>query len=277
MHTIWILLGVLIVAVAPAAAEPLPPVNVVVDKMKEAFEPLRPSVRTMTLKTSDMGETEKFVVGQIRKQLPAGRYMATVVLSPVDVRGSAFLVTEFKDPKRPREVWIWLPVIRRLKKLFPIDAYNHFLGTDFTYADLGFMRQHKNYQLLGVEEHAGVKAYKINEKFPPSSYYYSHVVMWVAQQTMLPLERDYYEPGGTHWKTEVFDSVATIDGVPTVMHAKMTDLMDNTSTGLTITQIKYDVPISDALLDPQRLPSLPDDPIWQTVGVHREGQAAGPE
>lgn len=266
MHRLLTLIGALIVTVTPVAAQPPSSADAVIAQMKAAFEPVRPSVRTMVITVSDMGEKVKFVVGQARKQLADGKYMATALLQPADLRGSAFLVSEFKDPKKPRVVWIWLPVIRRLKRVLPVEAYNHFLGTDFTYADLGFVRQHKDYKLLGTEQHAGAKAYKIDEKLPPDQYYYSHMVLWIAQSNMLPLQRDYYEPGGTLWKTEVFDSVTTVDGAPTVLHVKMTDLLGNTSTDLNVTQIKYDVQVPDSLFDPQNLSKLADDPLWQAGG-----------
>ena len=41
----------------------------------------------------------------------------------------------------------------------PVDIYQRFLGTDFTYADLGFVRLHEMYKLLGEEELNGVQAY----------------------------------------------------------------------------------------------------------------------
>jgi hypothetical protein len=268
MHRALPLLGTLalMVVAAPLAAEPPPPVNVIVAKMKEAFEPTRPSVRTMSIRVGDMGENEGFTVTEARKQLPDGKYMAIVLQAPADLRGTALLVPEFKDPKKPRTVWSYIPVLRRVRKLLPVDAYNHFLGTDFTYADLGFMRRDVTYRLLGVEQHAGVQAYKLDERFPQNSYYYSHIIVWVAQSSMLPLQRDYYEAGGALWKTEVFDSVTVIDGVPTVMHAKMTDLFENTSTDLKVTQIKYDVPIPDSVFDWRRLSQLADDPLWRASG-----------
>ena len=58
-----------------------------------------------------------------------------------------------------------------------------------------------------------------------------------------------------------------IDSVPTIMHVKMTDLLQNTSSEINVTQIKYDVEVPDALFDPTRLPKLVDDSVWPKVGA----------
>ncbi len=263
MRQVFALVVGLMVAASPAVAQPPSNVKAIVQKMKEAFEPVRPSVRTLTFTVSELGESQKFVAGQARKQLQDGKRMATVLLQPADLRGTAFLVSEPKDPTKPTAVWIYVPAIRRVRKVLPIDAYEHFLGTDFTYADLGFVRQHTNYRLLATEQHAGTKAYKVEEKLPADQYYYSRIVMWIAQNTMLPLERDYYDPTGMLWKREVFDSVTTIDDAPTVLHVQMTDLEVNSSTNMNVSQVQYDVQVPDALFEPQHLPQLADDPVWQ--------------
>jgi len=267
MRKVRILLGALIIAVLPAAGQALPPVGDVLRKMKEAFEPARPSLRTLAITVHNMGEDTKLIVQQARKQTADGKRMVMVLAEPEGLRGSADLIAEAKQAMQPPVMWIYEPFIRRVRKLITIDGYEHFLGTDFTYADLGFVRLHKNHRLIGVEQKDGTTAYKVEEKLPAGQIYYSRVVMWVAQSTMLPLERDYYDPAGDFWKKEVFDSVSTVDGVPTVLHVQMADLLSKTSTDLNVTQIKYDVAIPDTLFDPDHLPKLLDDPVWQAGGA----------
>ena len=269
MKRVLTLIGALMVVASPMAAQSPTNVKAVVQKMKDAFEPTRPSTRTLVITVSDLGDTKKFIAGQARKQLPDGKRMTTVLLQPADVRGMAFLVSEPKDAKKPTMMWIYVPFIRRVRQVLGIDAYEHFLGTDFSYADLGFVRQDLSYQLLGSEQHAGVKADKINEKFPPNQYYYSHLVMWVAQSNMLPLQRNYYDPAGALWKTELFDSVSVIDGSPTVLHVQMKDVQANTSTDLNVSKVQYDVALPDSLFDPTYLPKLADDPVWQSGGANQ--------
>lgn len=267
MHVICALLGALIVTASSAvAAESQPSAVTLVQQMKEAFEPVRPSTRTVVIAVSDLGETLRFTARQARKQLPDGKRLVTVLLAPPDVRGTAFLVSESKSKRGPSAMWIYSPVIRRVRKLIPIDAYDHFMDTDFTYADLGFVRLHDHYKFLGVEEHAGVKAYKVQETVPQEQWYYSRVITWIAVANKLPLEQDFYDPAGALWKTELFDTVTDVDGVPTILHIQMKDVQAKTSTDLMVSDVRYDVDVPDSIFDPTKLGTLADHPLWKANG-----------
>jgi hypothetical protein len=156
--------------------------------------------------------------------------------------------------------------LRRIRQLVGVDAYEHFLGTDFTYADLGFVRLHPQYRLLGEENHGGKETYKIEESVPKERAYYSRVVTWVDKGTLLPVQRDYYDVAGVLWKTETFE-VTTIDGVPTPIRIVMKDLQGKTSTEQQISNVRYDVDIPDAIFDPMKLPVAANSSLWQPSGA----------
>jgi len=269
MRRVRTLIGALLVAAVPVAANALPPVSTVLQQMKEATDPPRASVRTMNITVDNLGEAQKFVARQARKQFADGKRMTTVVMDPADLRGIGYMVFEPKDQSKPTIMWTYEPFIRRVRKIIAVDNYEHFLGTDFTYADLGFsfMRSKKNVRLVGVEPHAGTAAYKVEEKFSSSQMFYSRIVTWIAQSTMLPLESDYYDPTGRLWKKETFDSVATINGMPTVMHVQMKDLEAGTSSDINLTEVQYDAALPDTLFDPDHLPKLSDSAEWAAGGA----------
>jgi len=265
MFGIVVLLLACLFVSSPSAVQAQDPTMDVVKKMKEVFEPVRPSTRRVVLTVNSGGETVQFVAGQARKQFPDGKRMVMVLLQPPDLKGNNYLTWEPKDTK-PTAVWAWIPFLRRIREFTPVDAYEHYLGSDFTFADLGFVRLHPNYKLLGEEEHGGKQTYKIEETVPKERAYYSRVVTWVDKATLLPLQRDYYDPAGTLWKTETFE-VTTIDGVPTPIRIVMTDLQAKTSTVQQIDNVKYNVEIPDALFDPMKLPAAADSPLWQPSGA----------
>jgi len=265
MRVVFALLAVVVVAGSPAAGQPAPDAKALVTEMKAAFEPSRPSTRQIVVSVSDSGQTVRFVGRVARKQIGDGKRQAVVMMEPPDVRGTALLMIEPHDPSQPSVAWLYSPVIRRARKLVPIDAYDHFLDTDFTYADLGYVRLHDRYKLLGEAEVNGTKAYKVEEKIPREEWYYSRVVTYIAEGSKLPLQRDYYDPAGALWKTEAFDQITTIDGVPTVLHAVMKDVQAKTSTDLAVSEVRYDVEVPDAVLDPQQLSQLADHPLWRAA------------
>ena len=113
------------------------------------------------------------------KEFPDGKRMVLVMLEPNEVKGNAYVIWEPKDQSTSR-IWTYMPVLRRVRELLGVDAYEHFLGTDFTYADLGFIRLHPHYRLLGEETHRGKATYKIEESVLTERAYYSRVITWVS-------------------------------------------------------------------------------------------------
>lgn len=97
---IFIIISVLIgvVLITPAPANP-PDVISIVDRMKVAFEPARPSVRKMviTVSSDDGHEHATWIAGVARKQLPDGKRNLIVLLEPESERGNALLLGERGD------------------------------------------------------------------------------------------------------------------------------------------------------------------------------------
>lgn len=265
MRVIFALLAVAVVVVSPIAGQSPPDAKTLVKQMKEAFEPERPSTRKVVVSLSDSGQTIRLVGRVARKTVAGGRRQVIVMTEPPDVRGTALLLIEPQDPSQLPTMWLYSPVIRRTRKLIPTDTYTHFLDTDFTYADLGYVRLHDRYTLVGEADVNGVQTYEVEEKVPQDEWYYSRVVTYIGASSKLPLRRDYYDAAGALWKTETFDTITTIDGVPTVLHAVMKDVQAGTSTDLAISEVRYDVDVPDAVVDQQKLPQLADNPLWQAA------------
>jgi outer membrane lipoprotein-sorting protein len=261
---ILIVLVTYLFMIFPGLAGAQDPTIDIVKKMKEAFEPVKPSTRRVVLTVNSEGETVKFVSGQARKQFPDGKRMVVVLLQPTDLKGNNYLVLEPTDNSKPSSVWAWVPFARRLRNFAPVDAYEHYMGSDFTFADLGFVRLHPDYKLLGEETHGGKQTYKLEETVPKERAYYSRVVTWVDKATLLPVQRDYYDPAGTLWKTETFEITVT-DGVPTPTRIEMKDLREKTSSVQEIDNVSYEVDLPDALFDPMKLSIAADSPVWQSL------------
>jgi hypothetical protein len=253
----------LILVTTPAVATN-PPAAKLAQRMKAALEPARSSVRKMSLVISAQdGEATRWTVGQARKHFKDGNRTITVILEPADQKGTAFLMRE-PDGRSDLEQWVYIPAVRRVRRILPVESFQAFLGSDFTLADLGFVDLRASYKLLGTEDRGGSRAYKIQEipLDPHAKWYFSRIVTWIAVDSSLPIERDFYDPSSTLWKVERFEQVSDIDGVPTPRRVRMEDREEGGSTDLTIDAIRYDVDILDALFDPSRLPEALKAALW---------------
>jgi carbonic anhydrase len=99
--------------------------------------------------------------------------------------------------------------------------------------------------------------------FSQAQAYYSRILTWIAIDSMLPLERQYYDVAGSLWKKEVFEDVSVINGIATPLHVTMEDVQTRTMTELKVQQVEYDRSIPDSLFDPVQLPQGVQFSTWQ--------------
>ena len=134
------------------------------------------------------------------------------------------------------------------------------MGSDFTYSDIGFINVRGTHKLLGVEDHLGIKAYKV-ETIPEAKWYYSRIIKWVSAENFLPLERDLYDVVGNLWKTQFFEDVEVINNIPNPLKVRMVDVQTKTSTEYKVSDICYGAPVADEVFEPKGLPHALDVPF----------------
>jgi hypothetical protein len=259
MHAACIRALIVVLAMAvPAGAEP-PDAASIVRGMKAALEPAHPSVRRLSITVSaHHGDDALWTAGQARKRIDGRARRLMVMLSPKDVQGVSWLAHE-GAPGASDEQWVYLPSIRRVRKLTGGSAYEAFLGSDFTYSDLGFETVHARYELVGTETKDGMDA------FPADRWYYQRVVTLVNPRSMLPIERSYYDSTNALWKTERFEQVTTIDGIATPVRLLMEDQQTRGHTHIVMDAVRYDVDLADTLFDPAKLRDAMSSDVWRKL------------
>jgi outer membrane lipoprotein-sorting protein len=138
----------------------------------------------------------------------------TRFLSPPDVKGTVSLLIEHAD--RDDDIWIYLPALKKVRRLVANDKKDSFMGTDFTYADvIGYKVSEWSYKLLKVEMVDGQACYVI-EALPKSeavksSNGYSKRVSWLRKDNLLAVKVDYWDEAGQLLKTSTFSDIQLVD------------------------------------------------------------------
>jgi hypothetical protein len=55
---------------------------------------------------------------------------------PADVKNTAFLTYDYDDPERDDDQWLYLPALRKTKRIATSDKSGSFMGSDLSYADM---------------------------------------------------------------------------------------------------------------------------------------------
>jgi outer membrane lipoprotein-sorting protein len=251
----------LIVTSAVAAA---PDVPTIVKQMKEGLQGPDNAVRFLSLKVISNGSTvSEWKMAQANGDANGAHWMLTVVLAPSDAKGMAFL-DKRKLHGTSTFKYAYLPATKRVLEFSPVEGYDTYFATDFTYQDLGFVALGGGGEkLVGTDTRDGKKVYKL-EDHPINSPYYSKVISYVATDTLLPVERDFYDRAGRLYKTE-HCTVETVDGVPTITKIVMDNVNSGGSSEIDVTKVIPNKQPPADLFDPKRLPEVADHPFWKTV------------
>lgn len=126
----------LIVTSAVAAG---PDVPTIVKQMKQGLQGPDNAVRFLSLRVISNGSTvTEWKMVQANGIANDAHWILTVVLAPPGAKGMAFL-----DKQRLHDTstfkYAYLPATKRVLEFSPVEGYDAFFATDFTYQDLGFV------------------------------------------------------------------------------------------------------------------------------------------
>ncbi len=121
---------------------------------------------------------------------------------PADVKGTAFLVHSHKD--KPDRQWLYLPALKRVKTIKSSNQSGSFMGSEFSYEDMGASEVEKfDYRYLGEEVCGDFKCYAL-ERIPKSDNSgYSRQILLLDQQELRTIEVRYFDRREDHLKTMV--------------------------------------------------------------------------
>ncbi len=63
-------------------------------------------------------------------------YKSIFFISPSDVKNTAFLTFDYSDDDKDDDQWMYLPALKKTKRIPASDKDNAFMGSDFSYADI---------------------------------------------------------------------------------------------------------------------------------------------
>ena len=119
---------------------------------------------------------------------------------PRDVKGTAFL--SFTHKVNADDQWLYLPALRRVKRIASNNKSGPFVGSEFAYEDMTSQEVEKyTYKYIGDDEFNGQQCFKI-ERYPvdPKSGY-TRQVGWIDKEHYRALKIDFYDRKNSLLKT----------------------------------------------------------------------------
>jgi outer membrane lipoprotein-sorting protein len=143
---------------------------------------------SMATKLYDGGKTEKRIY----------RF-----LEPADVKGTGVLVFDYEA--KADDLWIFMPAMRKTRRIVSSDRGKAFMGSEFSFADLTIPDLSSYNAALVKEESAGGEACYVVDVTPKDATVgkeegYSKKTYWVSKVTFAVRKGVFYDMGGAKLK-----------------------------------------------------------------------------
>ncbi|MFC1658091.1 outer membrane lipoprotein-sorting protein [Candidatus Omnitrophota bacterium] len=213
----------------------------------------------------------------LRRRLILGRgtddlsYKDLVMFTgPTAVKGLAILTWTYMSPDKEQNQWLWLPSLKKIRKISAAQADDSFMGSDFTVEEITSRRfDDETYKLLreenfqgfqsevnGQSYHQGTVCYVIEATPKRTPWYYSKRIVWIDKKTGGDIYHEVYDPNGTLYKTIFKDyEFISINGLDyaTQKFLEVKDLRTGHKTAIDMQGIKYDQGLSEELFTEKSL------------------------
>ncbi|MEW6990313.1 outer membrane lipoprotein-sorting protein [Colwelliaceae bacterium 6441] len=172
---------------------------------------------------------------------------------PTDVKGTVFRVTKKVEGDDDR--WLYLPALDLVKRISAGDKRTSFVGAHFYYEDVsGRNPAEDSFSLLTDDGDSFlIKAAPKD----PSTVEYAYYQITINKETYLPMQAQYFNEQGKVIREMQVLKVDNVQGFPTVVHAKMTQLTDGSYTEMQFRNVKYDVGLPDSIFSERSLRTPP--------------------
>jgi outer membrane lipoprotein-sorting protein len=191
-----------------------------------------PRVREVSYYYKDYGDTEKSLM---------------VFRNPRDVAGTGYLSFSY-DEGQDDDMWLYLPAMKRVRRITGTGKNDDFMGTDFTYEDMGSRGLDKDdFSLRGEEARDGEACWVVEARAKDSKDPYGRRVLWVRKDSHIINAVDYYDRQDRLLKELRVSDIRQIDGIWTAQRMEMTNVQNKHSTLIEMSDIRFNTPLEDSL------------------------------
>lgn len=198
---------------------------------------------TMTLINSKGKERQRFL-HQFFKDYSDIEKSTMFFKSPADVKNTSFMNYSYDDD-RDNDQWLYLPALKKVKRISGGSKDDYFMGSDFTYEDMEKRNPNKdNHKLLKTETLEGETCYVV-ESTPKEEGQYSKRIAWVIKDKWIPLKIEFYDEDEELLKILSITKYEELSGCWTIITQLMENVQREHKTVISLTDIKIENGIGD--------------------------------
>ena len=172
------------------------------DKRDEGFKDTRADL-VMLLRNRRGDESTRRIRTRTLEVQGDGDKSLTIFDHPADVKGTKFL--SFTHAKRPDDQWLYLPALKRVKRISSNNKSGPFMGSEFAYEDLTSQEVDKYTYKFIQDEQLNQRDNFVIERFPTyANSGYTRQLVWVDKEHYYPVKTEFYDRKNSLLKTLEF-------------------------------------------------------------------------
>jgi outer membrane lipoprotein-sorting protein len=155
---------------------------------------------TMILRNKQGDESKRQISNQTLEVENDGDKSLVIFNEPRDVKGTAFL--SFTHKSGPDDQWLYLPALKRVKRIASDNKSGPFMGSEFAYEDISSQEVEKyTYKYIKDENLDGIDCF-VMERYPvDESSGYTRQVTWIDTEEYRTMKVDFYDRKNSLLKT----------------------------------------------------------------------------
>lgn len=178
----------------------------------------------------------------------------TVFVFPPDLKDTGILSWDYTDPKKDSDQWLWVPSLKKIRRVSGASKEDSFMGSEYLYEDLTVRQPERdNHRILRKEMMQGKTAYVLETTPKEKDYVYSKKVRWIWDRIWVEPKIEYCDRKGELLKTLTQTHWKVIDQIRTPMVSEMMNHQSRYTTRLEQKAVKYNVGVTEEMVSQQYL------------------------
>jgi len=174
-----------------------------------------------------------------------------VFTTPKDVAGTGYLMFDYEEDGKDSDNWLYMPAMKKTRRIASSgsEGEGSFMGTDFTYEDMGDRSINKDeYTLLGEETVNGTACYKVEAVSKEHTEKDPRRIVYIGKEDFLLYKAEFYDRQNTLHRVLECSDFTTIDGFKSAKTMKMENVQSGTWSLIQTKDVVYNASdIDDSL------------------------------
>jgi len=167
-------------------------------------------------------------------------------VSPSDVKNTSFMNISYSDASKSDDQWIYLPALKKIKRISSESSSDSFMGSDFTYDDLGDRHPNEDtHSILRTETFRDEECYVVESIAKDEEEIYSRTITWIIKDKWIGLKKEFYDEDDDLLKILSNDQYQKIKKYWVIINSTMKNVQSGHRTEMKLENIKLDQGISD--------------------------------